>query len=466
LAAAVDERRLARVRAELEEFAAAVFAGLPRSDQRATGLRYLRGLMLDGRRKSMQPMAARLGVDHQQLQQFLTSSTWDVTDVRRRLATAAIDLVNPQVWVVDDTGFPKDGKASACVARQYSGTLGKVANCQIGVSVHAASDAASAVLDWRLFVPESWDETCVPDTEGKVVNVHTRRQRRQPVTLDAAGAKKPHVRRQLPREEQIAQIRRRRAASKVPDDQRYRPKWLMALEMLDELAGWRLHPPLLVADAGYGQVAEFRQGLTERGIGYIVATTSTTTAQPGDARPVEVPYAGVGKHPTPRYPHPARSVRDLALEHGADRAELVHWRARLPAADSAPDRPAGDLSGHFFALRVRPAGRTVQRGSQRGADGVLPECWLLVEWPPGQDEPTDYWLSDLPADTPVADLVRLAKSRWRIEHDYRELKTALGLDHFEGRSWIGWHRHVTLAAAAQLFLTQLRRAHPKATGQT
>jgi SRSO17 transposase len=461
----VDERELARVRAQLEEFAAGAFAGLTRSDQRTTGLRYLRGLMLDGRRKSMQPMAARLGVDHQQLQQFLTSSTWDVTGVRRRLATAAVDLVSPRVWVVDDTGFPKDGTASACVARQYSGTLGKVANCQIGVSVHAATDAASAVLDWRLFVPESWDETCVPDPDGKVANVHARRQRRQPVTLDAAGAQKPHARRQLPREEQIVQIRRRRAASRVPDGERYRPKWLMALQMLDELAGWGLRPPLLTADAGYGQVAEFRQGLTERGIGYIVATTSSTTAQPGHAQLVEVPYAGIGKHPTPRYPHPARSVKDLAVEHGADRAELVRWRARLPAADRGPDRPAGDLAGHFFNLRVRPAGRTVQRGLQRGDDGVLPACWLLVEWPPGQDEPTDYWLSDLPADTPLTELVRLAKSRWRVEHDYRELKTALGLDHFEGRSWIGWHRHVTLAAAAQLFLTQLRLAPPKATGQ-
>ncbi|OKI85209.1 IS701 family transposase [Micromonospora sp. CB01531] len=462
----MDERELVRVRAQLEDFAAGVFAGLRRSDQRATGLRYLRGLMLDGRRKSMQPMAERLGVDHQQLQQFLTSSTWDVAGVRRRLATTAVDLVTPQVWVVDDTGFPKDGKASACVARQYSGTLGKVANCQIAVSVHAATDAASAVLNWRLFVPESWDDTCVPGPDGKPANPHARRLRQQPVTLDQAGAKKPHPRVQLPREEQIDQIRRRRTASKVPDAERYRPKWLMALEMLDELAAWGLRPPLLTADAGYGQVAEFRQGLTERGIPYIVATTSSTTAQPGDAQPVEVPYAGIGKHPTPKYPHPARSLKDLALAHGADATRLVRWRARLPAPDRAPDRPVGELSGHFFALRVRPAGRVIRRGPHRGDDGVLPDCWLLVQWPPGQGEPTDYWLSDLPADTPLAELVRLAKSRWRVEHDYRELKTALGLDHFEGRSWIGWHRHVTLAAAAQLFLTQLRLTRPKATGQT
>jgi SRSO17 transposase len=390
--------------------------------------------MLDGHRKSMQPMAARLGVDHQQLQQFLTSSTWDVVGVRRRLAKAAVQVVAPRVWVVDDTGFAKDGPASACVARQYSGTLGKVGNCQIAVSVHAACDGASAVLDWRLFVPESWDETCVPDEAGKVANPHARRLRRQPVTLDEAGKKKPHLRKEVPREEQIAQIVRRRAASKVPDGERYRPKWLMALEMIDELAGWQLYPPLLTADAGYGQVAEFRQGLSDRGIPYVVATTSSTTAQ-------------------------------LALDHGAEQAVLVHWRERLATAGSAGARPGDTLSGHFFALRIRPAGRTVREGLPQHGDGVLPDCWLLVQWPPGTDEPSDYWLSDLPPDTTLSDLVHLAKSRWRIEHDYRELKTGLGLDHFEGRSWIGWHRHVTLATAAQLFLTRLRLTDPKATGQ-
>lgn len=461
----MDERGLERVRELLQEFAAGLFAGLPRVDQRETGVRYLRGLMLDGQRKSMQPMAARLGVDHQQLQQFLTSSTWDVLGVRRRLAVSAVDVVAPTVWVVDDTGFAKDGPASACVARQYSGTLGKVGNCQIAVSVHAATDTASAVLDWRLFVPESWDETCVPDEAGKVANPQARRLRRQPVTLDQAGKKKPHLRKELPREEQIAQILHRRAASKIPDNERYRPKWLMALEMIDELAGWDLRPPLLTADAGYGQVAEFRQGLTDRGIAYIVATTSSTTAQPGHAEPVEVAYAGVGKYPTPRYPHPARSIKDLALDHGAGQATRVQWRDRLPPGGAGSEEPANTLSGHFFALRIRPAGRAVREGLPEHGDGVLPDCWLLVQWPPGQNEPSDYWLSDLPTDTSLSDLVHLAKSRWRIEHDYRELKTGLGLDHFEGRSWIGWHRHVTLATAAQLFLTRLRLTDPKAAGQ-
>jgi SRSO17 transposase len=454
----MDEGELSGLRSALEGFAGEVFAGLPRRDQRETGVRYLRGLMLDGRRKSMQPMAARLGVDHQQLQQFLTSSTWDYVGVRRRLAATAVEAVAAQVWVVDDTGFPKDGKASACVARQYCGTLGKVANCQIAVSVHAATDTASAVLDWRLFVPQSWDQTCVPDAAGVVANVQAARLREQGQSLDEAGAKKPVVRVKVPGPEQVAAIERRRAASRLPEQERYRPKWQMALEMLDELAGWGHRPPVLVADAGYGQVAEFRLALSERDIRYVLATTSVTTAHPGDAVPTTRPYAGIGKHPTPRYPDPARTLKDLTMAAGPAATQRVRWRT---GSRTDRDNPTGELAGHFLALRVRPAGRAIPRAD----DGTLPECWLLAEWPPGASEPSDYWLSDLPADTPISDLVRLAKMRWRIEHDYRELKTGLGLDHFEGRSWIGWHRHVTLASAAQLFLTLLRR-NPKPPGQT
>jgi SRSO17 transposase len=371
----------------------------------------------------------------------------------------AVEVVAPAVWVVDDTGFPKDGKASPCVSRQYTGTLGKVANCQIAVSVHAASTAASAMLGARLFVPQSWDQTCVPDPDGAVVNEHAHRLRQDPHTLDEAGAKKPHVRKVLPREEQIADIERRRADAKVPDEQRYRPKWVIALELLDELTGWGVHPPVLVADAGYGQVAEFRQGLTDRDIRYVLATTSTVTAHPAEAAPVTRPRTGRGPHPQPAYPAPAASVKDLAAAHGAQAAQRVTWRPRLPDRVD-PDKPVGELTGHFFA--IRPAGRTIPRDH----DGVLPERWLLVQWPPNAKDPTDYWLSDLPADTPLTELVALAKARWRIEHDYRELKTGLGMDHFEGRSCLGWHRHVTLAATAQLFLTRLRLTNPKADGQT
>src|ERR671916_2152629 len=157
---------LAAVRGRLEEFAAEVFAPLVRRDQRDKGATYVRGLLLDGRRKSMQPMAERLGVDEQGLQQFVSSSTWAVQPIRERLARRAVAVIAPDAWVVDDTGFPKDGTASPGAARQYSGTLGKVGNCQIGVSVHAVTDAASCPLDWRLFLPAGGDDAQAPTEEA------------------------------------------------------------------------------------------------------------------------------------------------------------------------------------------------------------------------------------------------------------------------------------------------------------
>src|SRR3954452_5938024 len=404
---------LAAVRGRLEEFAAGMFAPLARRDQRDKGATYVRGLLLDGRRKSMQPMAERLGVDEQGLQQFLTSSTWAVEPVRERLARRAIEVIAPQAWVVDDTGFVKDGTASPGMARQYSGTLGKVGNCQIGVSISAVTDTASCPLDWRLFVPERWDDT-----------------------LGATP-------------EQAAAIAARRARAGIPADVRHREKWRLALDMLDELAGWGLAPPVVVADAGYGDNAEFRDGITTRGRAYVVQVSGDLTAHADDAVPQVTPYTGRGRRPLPRYRTAPVGLREHVLAAGRDTVRQGTWRAGS----------RGPMTARFVALRVRPAGR--RPTGRLAADGSLPAVWLLAQWPPQAAEPTDYWLSSLPEDTPLAELVRLAKIRWRIEHDYRELKTALGLDHFEGRTFTGWHRHVTLVTAAQLFLTLLRTS-PKA----
>ena len=156
-------QEIAEVRPELLDFAAEMLGGLARKDQRAAGELYVRGLLTDGQRKSMQPMAARLGVDHQRLQQFITSSTWDYVAVRRNVARWFASHQPVEALVVDDTGFPKDGAASPCVARQYSGTLGKVASCQVGVSVHLVNEHASCAADWRLFCPESWDDDALAD---------------------------------------------------------------------------------------------------------------------------------------------------------------------------------------------------------------------------------------------------------------------------------------------------------------
>ncbi|WP_156520607.1 IS701 family transposase, partial [Rhodococcus sp. EPR-157] len=218
----MDTSELDEVDELIDSYVGEVFSSLTRKDRVATAGVYVRGLMLDGRRKSMQPMAERLNVDHQRLQQFVTSSPWNVTPVRKILSRKACEVIDPQVWVIDDTGFAKDGPASPCVARQYSGTLGKVGNCQVAVSVHAATDAASAPLDWRLYVPTSWDETLSEDPE---VN---------------------------------AAITARRARSGIPDTEHHRRKWEMAIEMIDELREWGRPARPVVADAGYGDATEFR----------------------------------------------------------------------------------------------------------------------------------------------------------------------------------------------------------------
>jgi SRSO17 transposase len=421
-------QEIAEVRPRLLGFAAEMLGGLPRKDQRAAGELYVRGLLTDGQRKSMQPMAARLGTDHQRLQQFITSSTWDYAVVRRNVARDFAASQPVEALVVDDTGFAKDGTASPCVARQYSGTLGKTANCQIGVSVHLANEHASCAADWRLFCPESWDDAALED----------------PV--------------------QAARAASRRARAGIPDDVRHLEKWRLALEMLDEMAGpggWDVlgragggARPVVAADAGYGDNTTFRMELDNRGWRYVVAVKGTTSAHAGDARPVTRSLGGgPGRPPRPAYPQPPVNLRQLALA-SADQVRQVTWRQGTKATKGNPDAL---MTSRFLAIQVRPANRDIPRGP----DGSLPECWLLAEWPPEADEPTGYWLSSLPASTPIPELIRLAKIRWRIEHDYRELKHGLGLDHFEGRSFTGWHRHVTLAVLAQAFCTKVRE-DPKA----
>src|SRR5690606_15735528 len=212
----------------------------------------------------MQLMAERLGVDHQGLQQFVSSSTWEFAAVRARLARLAQRTVDPVAWVIDDTGFLKDGSRSPCVARQYTGTAGKVTNCQVGVSVHMATDTASAAVNWRLFVPESWDDAAVDDASA-------------------------------------AEVSQQRARCGIPDTERNRPLWRMAVEMIDQLADGGLRPPVVVADAGYGDNAHFRAALEERELSYAVQVKGELTAHNAEATPELLPYSGRGRHPKPRY---------------------------------------------------------------------------------------------------------------------------------------------------------------------
>nr|WP_319355014.1 IS701 family transposase [Streptomyces ipomoeae] len=291
----------------------------------------------------------------------------------------------------------------------YRRPHGKRANCQVGVGVHAASDTASCPLQWRLFLRKEW----ASDTD-------------------------------------------RRAKTGIPPEVTHREKWRLALDMLDTLAGWGMTPPVVVADAAYGTNARLRAALADRGLAYMLAIRSDVIAHPVDAEPVAPARNGpVDSWPQPRYRDPAPAVAALGAGLGAEAFTPVTWR----------HGSRGQLRSRFAAVRVRPAGKAVERPIKAAAsaeqdwwDGVLPDCWLLIEWPAGAGTPTGYWLSNLPAGTPIADLVRLARVRWRIEHDYRELKHGLGLDHFEGRSWAGWHHHVTLVTAAHAFLTEQRLA--------
>jgi SRSO17 transposase len=406
----VTPAQLRRLRTRLAAFAEDLFASIPRKDQRRWGQSYLRGLLLDGKRKSIQPMATRLARGdpqadayalEQALQQFVNQSPWDPAAVRRRLAQRMTTALAPDAWVLDDTGFPKFGRHSVGVAPQDCGALGKVANCQVGVSVHAVTDRASCPLDWRLFLPPEWDD----DPE-------------------------------------------RRRKAHVPDHERHRPKWQLALDMLDELHAWGLGAPVVLADAAYGEVGEFRLGLEQRGLAYLVQVPGTLSAYGEDVMLETLPYAGRGRPPVPRYRQPRSSLRALVLAAGERAASTVTWRQ---GTDGEP------LASRFVAVRVRPAGVRLRRAA---TGGELPVRWLLAEWPQGEPEPVAYWLASLPAEVPLERLVGLAKLRWRVEHDDRELKDALGLDHFEGRSWRGWHHHVTLVSVAHAFVT-LERLDPK-----
>jgi SRSO17 transposase len=403
--AGLTPRELRRVRERLVEFAEEMFAPMRRKDQRRWGEVYLRGLMLDGRRKSIEPMAGRLADgDEQCLQQFVNQSPWEWGPVRARLARRMTRELCPEAWIVDDTGFPKFGRHSVGVARQYCGALGKVANCQVGVSVSAATDAASCPLDWRLFLPRQWD-----------------------------------------------QDEQRRGRAHVPEEIRHRPKWELALEMIDELRSFGLEPPVIAADAGFGEITDFRSGLEDRELHYVLQVKGQTSAYPEGVGPERPDHRGKGRPPAARYRERPSSLRELALAAGKRAAVGVSWR----------EGTRGRMHSRFLALPVRPANSELRRRAHRAGE-ELSVCWLVCEWPADEDEPVKYWLSNLPEDTDLRRLVRLAKLRWRIEHDYRELKDALGLDHFEGRSYRGWHHHVTLVSVAHAFLTLERRRRPPA----
>ena len=401
---------LDRLDRELQSFLGAMFDGMGRLERRRAMAWYVTGLLLDGERKSIEPMAARL-VDapneteamRQRLQQCVSVSDWDNEAILCRLAQHIEDKL-PQVeaFVIDDTGFPKKGTYSVGVQRQYSGTLGRRDNCQIATSLHLAGEAGSACIGMRLYLPESW-----------------------------AGDPK-----------------RRRLAG-VPAETRFQTKWQLALDLIDQARRWGVQRQVVLADAGYGDIPEFRDGLTGRGLRFVVGVQGTQLVWPpgSNPQPPQRPAGRGGLHPTKYVDGDKRPIHLEAVFAGIPRRDYkkVSWRSGS----------RGRQSSRFLAHRVRLA--TDHHYGKPPSD----ELWLIAEWRKGEDKPR-YALATLPPDTPLEELVRLLKLRWRVERDYQELKAEVGLDHFEGRTWRGFHHHVTLCAVAHAFLALRRALSPPA----
>ena len=394
-----------RFRAYVEQLA----QSLGHADRHEPLRGYLTGLVLPGARKSVEPMAALLAPErvrqtHQSLHHLVADAPWEdeaVLQAVREYALAAMAQHGPiEAWIVDDTGIPKKGQHSVGVARQYCGQLGKQDNCQVAVTLAIAHETASLPIAYQLYLPEVW-----------------------------------------------ASDRRRRRQAGVPEELGFLTKPEIALRQITAAVAQGIPVGVVLADAAYGNDSKFRNGVEALGLQYVVGVQSTTTVWPEGSGPLAPPaYRGCGRPPKllrRDAAHQPLAVRELALHRLAPTSwRTVTWR----------EGTAGMMRSRFAAVRVRAAHRDYRQAVANG------EQWLLIEWPKGATEPAQYWLANLAAATPLKQLVRTAKLRWRIERDFQELKQELGLNHFEGRSWRGFHHHATLCIAAYGFLVAERCA--------
>ena len=387
--------------------------GLGHMDRHAGLKGYCTGLMLPLSRKSVEPMAARVdplhaSARHQSLHHFVAKAEWSDDEMLRRISQWVVpkmDMSGGGFWIIDDTGFPKKGKHSVGVARQYCGVLGKQDNCQVAVSISLATEQASVPVAYRLYLPKEW-----------------------------------------------AQDPERRQKAGVPADIGFATKNEIALQQLETLLAEGAPKYCVLADAGYGVDQAFRQRLTELGLPYVVGIKSSVVVWPPGLEPLPPKrYSGRGRPPVmPRRTRARQpvSVKDLAHALPTRAFQTISWRQGTNEA----------LSGRFAAVRVRHAGGNIGKARLR------PEQWLLIEWPAGDADPLKYYLSTLPDDIALNDLVAQAHMRWRIERDYQDLKQELGLGHYEGRGWRGFHHHATLSIAAYGFLVTERIAAGKSAG--
>jgi len=402
----METREIERFRLKLEAFLADVVLFMGRKERGQHAEEYVRGLLMDGERKSIEPMANRLpDGDVQALQQFVNQSPWSSREVRASLARKVErEFVPEAYWLIDEVSFPKQGKRSVGVARQYCGALGKTANCQVAVTLDLGTEESSTPLDWALYLPEQWID--------------------DPVRRKEAG---------------------------VPEEITFKTKPELALDLVDGVRGWGLQNRLVLADSLYGDGYEFRQGLRSRQLDYVVQVSGELMAWTKDPHPPKPPMKRGGKIPRKRFYAkelpPARSLCQIAKELPSQSWKKITWR----------EGTKGPLSSRFARVIVWMANGLIQ-----GKTMEVPSEELLIEWPEGKKEPLKYWLSSLsPHRTSWRGLVRKAKGRFRIEQDYEEMKGELGLDHFEGRSWQGWHHHVTLVTPAYAFLMLERIGNKK-----
>jgi SRSO17 transposase len=378
---------------------------------RASPLRdYCTGLLMPAERKSVEPRAAitapaRVAAQHQSLLHFVGQSAWSdeaiLTKVRE-LTLPAIERSGPvEAWIIDDTSFPKKGRHSVGVTRQYCGQLGKQDNCQVAVSLSVANPAASLPVAYRLYLPQDWAA--------------------DPVRRQKAG---------------------------VPESVTFQTKPEIALDQIRAALEAQIPRGVVLMDAGYGADTALRTGVSALGLTYVAGVQPHTSVWTRSNPPPPVrPWSGRGRPPTRlrRDPHHVpQSAKEIALSLPAQTWTTITWR----------EGSLDPLTSRFARLRVRAAHRDYHLGEPR------PEEWLLIEWPPEEKEPTKYWLSTLSEDIPFDRLVALAKLRWRIERDYQELKQELGLGHDEGRGWRGFHHHATLCIAAYAFLVAERAMLP------
>jgi SRSO17 transposase len=381
-------------------------------DREAPFRAYCAGLLGTEGRKSVEPLAAatapwRVSGQHQSLLHFVGQPEWcdeALLAEARAYVVPAMERHGPiEAWIIDDTSFPKQGRHSVGVARQYCGQLGKRANCQTAVTLSLANHHASLPVGYRLYLPKEWAE-------------------------DAP----------------------RRKQAGVPDEVVFETKTEIALGLLEQALAQGLPRGFMLTDAAYGSDTAFREAVTALGLPYAMGVGPATSVWAPGVRPLAQvkPWGGKGPRPLLRLrrdeAHKPVSVKELALDLPDEAWQVIAWR------EGSNDV----LKGRFARVRIHPAHRDNLRSELR------PEEWLIVEWPETEAEPTKYWLSTLPPDIPFDELVDAVKLRWRIERDYQELKQEVGLGHYEGRGWRGFHHHATLCIAAYGFLIAERETIP------